>query len=236
MSRIRKGAGVVAGTLGVVWAVVASAQMPANPHQLEILPPHKANKFLIKQHPPEYPAIAKLNYIQGEVRVQAIVDSGGEVAEAHVVKGHPFLAVAALKAIRNWLFKPARARPGPPAFQTIVDVKFALRTRKLNLFPQKPEKDLDRQVRPPELLEKPEYSDAAEKVRMRVLVSSEGRVLDAQPLLAWSNHSRYAERIVANWSFRPARWGAMPVPWYMEVDVPIETWPTGHGAADAGGR
>jgi len=211
-------------------------QSPIDPENLEILPAKKANKLILRQPPPEYPTIAKMNYIEGEVRVQAIVVSGGEVAEAHVVKGHPFLAVAALKAIRNWLFKPAQSRPGPAAFQTMVDVKFHLHSRKLRMWPDKPERDLDRQIRPPELLEKRGNTDTAEKVKMRILVSEEGLVLDAQPLLPSANHLREARRIVASWSFRPAYWGAMAVPWYLDVEVPVETWPAAQGGTNPDGR
>jgi TonB family protein len=214
----------------------AFGQAPSNSPYLEVLPAKKANKLLLKQHTPEYPAIAKINYIQGQVRIQAIVTSEGEVAEVHVVRGHPFLAVAALKAIRNWLFKPAKSRQGPAEFQTFVDVNFALHTRKIVPLPDKPESDLTRQVRPPELLEKLPDTETGEVVRLRVLVGSKGEVLDAQPLLATANHLREARRVVANWSFRPARWGAVAVPWYLDVDVPVETWPAAQGGADPGGR
>jgi len=221
---------------GVLGPIPARGQASADPQNLEIVPAKKAHKLILKQHTPDYPAIAKINYIQGRVRVQAIVDSGGEVAEAHVVKGHPFLAVAALRAIRDWLFKPARSRAGPEKFQTFVDVNFALHTRKVIQLPDKPEMDLKRQVHPPELLDKLPNTDSADIVRMRILVSSEGRVLDSLPLLPSANHLREARRIIANWTFRPARWGAMAVPWYLEVDVPVETWPAAQGGADPGGR
>ncbi len=214
----------------------AWGQSLAGHDEPEMMSAKKADRLLMKRPVPEYPAIAKMNYIQGQVRVHAVVGSEGGVSEAHVVHGHPFLAVAALKAIKNWIFKPAKSRPGPKEFQTLVDVKFVLYSRKVMPTPDEPERDLKRQVQPPELLEKVADGDSAEMVRMRVLVSSEGRALDSQPLRSSGNHMQEARRIVANWNFRPARWGAIAVPWYLDVDVPVFASATTLGGTDPGGR
>lgn len=222
---------------GARFPMPAWSQSPNEHTDPEMLSGKKADRLLVKRPAPEYPAIAKINYIQGQVRVHAVVGSGGEVSEAHVVRGHPFLAVPALKAIKNWIFKPAKSRSGPKEFQTVVDVNFTLHNRKIIPTPAKPEEDLRRQVHPPELLETLVNADTAEMVRMKVLVSSEGHVLDSQPLRSSSNHMQEARRVVANWNFRPARWGAIAVPWYMEVDVPVVApWPAPQGSADPGGR
>lgn len=192
----------------------------------DFIPSKIATKFLVRNAAPEYPALAKMNYIQGRVSVQTFVDSGGEVTEVHIVKGHPFLAVATLKAIHNWLFTPAHDRQGPPNFLTYVEVQFSLQGRKYNQVPAKPETDLDRQVQPPELVDDVPPSENGKAVRMRVLVGADGKVLDSMPLGATADELREARRVLAGWSFRPAHWGAMPVPWYIEVSVPIAIWPT----------
>ncbi len=218
-------------------AAVAAARAENAPETPpEIIPSRRANKFLVRNAPPDYPAIAKLNYIQGRVSVQTIVDHDGEVVEAHVVKGHPFLAVAALKAIRNWLFKPAHNRQGPPHFLTYVDVKFSLQTRRFSAFPDKPEHDLNRQIQPPELVEQVRHSGSGKLIRLRVLVGPDGRVMDSVPLAATIRELNEARRIVSSWTFRPARWGAMAVPWYLEVDVPVESWPAAEPRPEIGGE
>jgi TonB family protein len=213
----------------------AAGQMPADEADPVFLAAGKAAKFVVKQEPPEYPPLAKLNYIQGRVRVQVVVSKEGRVEEAHVVRGHPFLAVAALKAIHNWLFRPAKARSGPEEFQTMVEVKFLLRTKKIGQLPPQPEQDLARQIRPPEVLGRLAGSASATSVRLRLLVSSEGRVVDSQVLAGCAPCVAEARRIAAHWTFRPARWGALPVPWYLDVEVPVESWPAARGAAEARG-
>jgi TonB family protein len=213
----------------------AAGQTPADEAGPVFLEAGKAAKFVLQEEPPEYPLLAKLNYIQGPVRVQVVVSKEGQVQEAHVVRGHPFLAVAALKAIRNWLFRPAKARSGPEEFQTLVDVKFSLRLRKNAHFPPQPEQDLTRQIRPPEVLGRVAGSASAASVRLRLLVSSEGRVVDAQFLRGCAPCVAEARRIAAHWTFRPARWGALPVPWYLDVEVPVESWPAARSAAAARG-
>ena len=214
----------------------AAGQVPSDDADPVFLDARRAAKFAVRQEKPEYPPLAKLNYIQGLVRVQVVVTKEGRVQEAHVVRGHPFLAVAALKAIRNWLFRPAKARPGPEEFQTYVDVNFSLRFKKIDQVPRQPEKDLTRQVRPPEVLERSAGSANAASVRLRLLVSSEGRILDSQVLEGRARYVAEARQLVAHWKFRPARWGALPVPWYLDVEVPVEGWPAARAAADACGQ
>jgi len=215
--------GVFAWTAG---AAISAENLPNASLTPEVIPSRRANKFLIHNQTPAYPPIARMNYIQGRVRVQTWVDDSGEVKEAHVVKGHPFLAMAALKAIQRWIFKPAHSRQGPANFLTYVDVNFSLQTRKFAAFPARPEADLSRQVLPPEFAEKPPATGNGKTVRMRILVGQDGRVMDSVPL-SWSERDLTdARQVVANWTFRPARWGALAVPWYLEVDVPVDVRPT----------
>ena len=214
----------------------AGGQVPAGDAAPVFLEAKKAVNFVLKRETPEYPPLAKVNYIQGQVRVQVVVTREGRVQEAHVVRGHPFLAVAALKAIRHWLFRPARARAGPEEFQTYVDVNFSLRFKKIGQFPQQPEKDLTRQVHPPEVLERPAGSANAVSVRLRLLVSPEGGILDSQVLQGRARYVAEARQLVAHWKFRPARWGTLSVPWYLDVDVPVESWPAAQATGGAGSR
>ncbi|MBI1983180.1 MAG: energy transducer TonB [Acidobacteria bacterium] len=144
-----------------------------------------ATKLLVSQVQPEYPSVAKFNFIQGSVRMQVTVTSAGNVGEAHVINGHPILAASALRAVRRWLFRPFRTTHGPAAFSTLVDVVFSLQSKKLTQLPSQPEEYLDRQV------------------------------------------------IVGCWTFKPARWGSVAIPWYLDVDVPVEAWMASRGAAGA---
>jgi TonB family protein len=238
MARTSSGPPYGASALALVTAFwlgtfLAAGQTPGDEADPAFLDARRAAKFALKREPPEYPLLAKLNYIQGPVRVQVTVSKEGRVEEAHVVRGHPFLAVAALKAVRNWLFRPAKARPGPQEFRTLVDVKFLLHPRKNARFPPQPEQDLTRQIRPPQVLGRESGSASAASVRLRLLVSSEGKVIDSQFQGGCEPCVAEARRIAAHWTFRPARWGALPVPWYLEVEVPVGSWPTARSAAEA---
>ncbi len=171
---------------------------------------------------PEYPALARINYIQGRVQVRVVVAKDGRVAQAHVVHGHPFLAVSVLNAVRRWIYHPLKTASGLAEFTTLIDVNFTLHVKKVESAPLQPAKDLDRQVRPPQILNGPHTTASDSRVRMRVLVGDEGQVVDSTPLDGAVASFPAARRIVEHWTYLPARWGAMAVPWYLDVDVPVE--------------
>ena len=181
-----------------------------------------ASRLLVDEVKPEYPPLAKLNYIQGSVRVQLRITREGRVVEAHVVRGHPFLAEATLQAVRRWVYNPLKRGSQVTGFLTVVDVKFSLHGRNAERLPPTPEQDLDRQVQPPALLESPPLNGSAEPVRMRVLVGPKGSVLDAEPLRGPPTGFGAARRTVEGWQFKPARWGNHAVPWYLDIDVPAD--------------
>ncbi|PYV28306.1 MAG: hypothetical protein DMG24_02445 [Acidobacteria bacterium] len=186
-----------------------------------LLDSRSAARMLLSEVKPEYPALAKVNYIQGSVRMQLRVTPEGRVVDAHVIHGHPFLAEAALQAVRRWVYRPLRRGSAAAEFSTFVDVKFALHTRRIDRMPPQPERDLDRQVRPPVPLRKPASSDSGDSVRMRVLIGAKGQILDTQPLAGAPSHFAAAREQVEHWTFRPARWGSQSVPWYVDIDVPV---------------
>jgi len=221
---------------GLWLATFSGAEAMARGQGLFLLDGKRAVKLVMKRERPVYPPVAKLNYIQGVVHVQVVVAKDGHVREAHVVRGHPFLAAASLKAIRGWLFHPAKVRGGPPEFQTVIEVRFSLRIKKPEQLPLRPEQDLTRQVRPPEVLKRSGRSTTATLVRLRVLVSAEGQALDARPVADNTPLLEEARQVVRGWTFRPAHWGALAVPWYLDVEVPVEPWPAGQTAADPESR
>jgi TonB family protein len=56
---------------------------------------------------PDYPEIAKSMRLVGTVQVQALVRPDGSVKEVKVVGGHPLLADAVVRAVRQWKYQPA---------------------------------------------------------------------------------------------------------------------------------
>jgi TonB family protein len=208
----------------------AWAQHAEGQQQLPELGAKEASRRLLSQVPPEYPVLAKVNYIQGRVRVQLTVSPAGAVASTHVLSGNPLLAAAVLDSVRSWRYRPLVATGRSTSFTTKVDVNFTLRIRKGDLAPMQAESDFGRQVKPPEILMRPERTVSTDRsVRLRLLVSAEGKVIDSEILKGIPSQFERARKSIERWSFRPARWGTLSVPWYLDVDVPI-----GQAAAQAG--
>jgi TonB family protein len=194
---------------------------------LAVLDSRESSRLIVTQVRPEYPALAKMNYIQGLVRVQLLITREGRVGEAHVIRGHPFLAAEALQAVRHWAYRLPQSGRGKAGFLTFVDVNFALRMHKMEHLPPQPERDLNRQVLPPAVMEKPESPAAVRRVALRVLVGADGSVIDSGPLAGASNDFGAARRSLKGWKFQPAHWGNHAVPWYIDVEVPAAVFPAG---------
>lgn len=61
---------------------------------------------LVHRVDPVYPAIARQARISGAVELTGVIGVDGHIRELRVVKGHPFLASAALEAVRQWVYEP----------------------------------------------------------------------------------------------------------------------------------
>jgi len=220
--------GVPCGWLLVLVVALCSASRPVTA-QSEVAAQHPvelnrkvASRLLVSQVAPEYPSIARVNYIRGQVRMLVTVTRAGRVSFAHVLQGHPFLAASALQAIRQWVYQPLVTASGPAEFQTMVDVNFNLRNIKADRLPPDADQDLNWQVRPPEALDVPPGATYADCVRMRVLVNDRGHAIDATPLTGRPSLFPAARQRIEGWEFRPARWGNFKVPWYLDVTVPMD--------------
>jgi TonB family protein len=181
-----------------------------------------ATRLLLNEIRPSYPPLARINYIRGHVRLLVTVNCQGKVQRIHVVRGHPFLAVAALQAIRRWVYRPFLTQSGPAPFQTTIDVDFSLLSRNIQHLPPQPEKFLEKRVEPPRILSRPASKRAKIVVLMRVLVNDKGHVVDSTQLSGTPAEFEAAEREVRLWKFKPAKWGNINVPWYSNVAVPLD--------------
>lgn len=187
-----------------------------------VLEGRKSARLLLNQAKPEYPPAAQLNFIQGTVRVELLVASDGRVAHAHVVKGNAILAASALKAVRRSLYRPLLTPSGPSSFLTVVDVIFDRRLAASDPRPSEAERDLDRQIKPPEVAGQPADSSPDTSVRLRLLLDDRGQMIDSGPLPSSRGDLQAAYEEVQGWTFRPAHWGNVPIPSYLDVDVPVD--------------
>ena len=80
--------------------------------------PVEAARSVARSVPPEYPEIAQRMRLTGTVQVQAVVKADGTVKEVKIIGGHPLLADALARAVRQWKYRPALN-------ETVETVKFS---------------------------------------------------------------------------------------------------------------
>jgi TonB family protein len=75
---------------------------------------------------PEYPDLARKARIQGTVCLKSEISKDGDVAEVHLISGHPALAQASIDAVKQWKYKPYLLDGHPVEVETQVTVNFTL--------------------------------------------------------------------------------------------------------------
>jgi TonB family protein len=78
----------------------------------------------VRRVPAIYADAARAQHIEGTVMVQALVGRDGLVKDTKVVKSIPSLDQAAVEAVRQWSFKPAKAGGKPVAVWVAVPIRF----------------------------------------------------------------------------------------------------------------
>ena len=90
--------------------------------------PPSLNAAYLRNAPARYPLIARRNGVEGTVRLKVLVTREGRVAQVHIDQGSGSTALdnAALEAVRDWQFAPARR--GAEAIESwiLVPVVFKL--------------------------------------------------------------------------------------------------------------
>lgn len=81
---------------------------------------------LINKVQPVYPEIARQERLSGVVRLHAIIDKEGNIAELRVISGRCSLARASVDAVRRWRYRPTLLAGQPVEVDTTIDVIFAL--------------------------------------------------------------------------------------------------------------
>lgn len=108
---------------GVLSAPVGSPKLAPAP------PPPAVSKGvvpgrLLRKVNPSYPVQAREARIGGDVVLDVSIQKNGRVGKVTVVSGHPLLAQAAARAVKDWLYEPFRLNGEPIDAQTQVTVKF----------------------------------------------------------------------------------------------------------------
>ena len=79
---------------------------------------------LLKSVPPVYPPFARSSHTAGDVTVDALIDANGNVTDLKAVSGPPILRQAAMEAVRQWKYDPARLDGRPVAIRLSLTVRF----------------------------------------------------------------------------------------------------------------
>jgi TonB family protein len=82
---------------------------------------------LLSSSPPIYPATARQARIEGQVTIDAVIDTNGKLTSMKVVSGAPLLQQAALDSLRTWKYQPAYLNEKPVPVTTSIIVNFRLR-------------------------------------------------------------------------------------------------------------
>jgi periplasmic protein TonB len=81
---------------------------------------------LISSTPPVYPVIARNQHVQGDVRIDALIDVDGKVSAMKVISGPVLLHQAAMDALRQWKYQAATLDGKPVPMHLTVTVQFHL--------------------------------------------------------------------------------------------------------------
>jgi TonB family protein len=80
----------------------------------------------IKRVEPAYPPLAAAAKVSGSVAVEVEIDEQGDVVSARAVAGHALLKNAAVRASRQWKFKPLKLTGTPVRVIGIIRFNFVL--------------------------------------------------------------------------------------------------------------
>jgi protein TonB len=119
--------GVPGGTAGgVIGGLIQSTAPPptvAKPQKLRISS-GVAEGLLKAKVDPQYPQMARIAHVQGDVILQATISKSGAIENLRAVSGHPILIQAAMDAVRQWRYAPYTLNGEPVEIETTITVKF----------------------------------------------------------------------------------------------------------------
>ena len=81
---------------------------------------------LLKSVPPVYPPSARTQRVGGDVKIDALIDVAGNVSTMKVISGPTLLHQAAMNALKQWKYQPAKLDGNPTPMHLTVIVQFRL--------------------------------------------------------------------------------------------------------------
>ncbi len=99
---------------------------PSQPPQRVRVSQGVTQGLIISKVQPVYPEEARVARIQGSVVMKAVISETGDIASLEVLSGHPFLAPAAMDAVKQWKYRPYLLQGKPVQVETQITVNFTL--------------------------------------------------------------------------------------------------------------
>jgi len=123
---------LMAGTMGSPLPGTVEGPAPAPPLAPVVPAPAVPRSvlqpaMLLRSVPPIYPREAAERGDEGEVKIDAAVNEAGKVTEAKIVSGPMDLRTAAMAAVHQWSYQPAKLDGKTIATHVVVTVKFELK-------------------------------------------------------------------------------------------------------------
>ncbi len=75
---------------------------------------------------PDYPPLARQARVQGSVILRAIISREGTIEHLQAISGSPMLVEAAIRAVRQWRYRPYVLNDQPVEVETQITVNFTL--------------------------------------------------------------------------------------------------------------
>ncbi len=98
-------------------APAVQASRPGIPY----VPPNTAEEHKIHS---EYPQMAGLGNIEGDVVLEVFITEAGDIRGIHGISGHPILIQASIDAVKQWKYRPFLINGKASEVETVVTVKF----------------------------------------------------------------------------------------------------------------
>src|SRR5262249_22461641 len=80
--------------------------------------------MLINRVEPQYPRMAVIIKLHGDVKLHAVIAKDGSIQSLSVISGHPMLAQAAVEAVKQWRYRPYILNGEAVEVDTFITVNF----------------------------------------------------------------------------------------------------------------
>ena len=71
--------------------------------------------------------MARQAHVEGQVTIEAVIDTTGKLTNMTVISGPPLLQQAAIDSLRTWKYQPGYLNEKPVPTKTSITVNFRLR-------------------------------------------------------------------------------------------------------------